>query len=73
MDYVTANELRRESGAVWKKLEQCKEIVVTRNGKPFALLISVLPENIESTLRTIHAERFAASVRKIQEHSVNAD
>ena len=70
MDFVTTNELRRESGKVWKKLERCKEIIVTRNGKLVALLISIQSDNIESTLRTIRGERFESSVRKIQERSM---
>ena len=57
MDFVTTNELRRESGKVWKKLERCKEIIVTRNGKLVALLISIQSENIESTSRALRWDR----------------
>ena len=38
MDFVTVREFRTQPAKVWKKLESGKELVVTRNGKPFALL-----------------------------------
>lgn len=70
MDFVTARELRAESAKVWEKLEAGEEIVVTRNGKPFAVLVHTEPQDLEATLRAIRAERFAATVRKMQQHAV---
>ncbi|MBS4096497.1 MAG: type II toxin-antitoxin system Phd/YefM family antitoxin [Sulfuricella sp.] len=70
MDFVTTKELRAESGKVWAKLEAGEEIVITRNGKPFALLVHSDPESLETTLRAIRAERFANTVRKMQQHSI---
>ncbi len=70
MDFVTTKDLRAESGAVWKKLEAGKDIVVTRNGKPFALLVHSSAESIEPMLRAIRAERFMATVQKMQQQSV---
>lgn len=70
MDFVTTKELRAESGKVWEKLEAGKDIVITRNGKPFALMVHSEPESLEVMLRAIRAERFADTVRKIQRRSV---
>lgn len=58
MDFVTARELRAESAKVWKKLEAGEEIVITRNGKPFALLVNTRPEELEDTLRALRWARF---------------
>ncbi|WP_440997399.1 type II toxin-antitoxin system Phd/YefM family antitoxin [Arhodomonas sp. SL1] len=69
MDFVTARELRAESAKIWKRLAEGEEIVVTRNGNPFALLINTPPEELEATLRAVRAERFAATVRKMQKHT----
>ena len=38
MDYVTVRELREKSGEIWQRVEAGEEFVITRNGKPFALL-----------------------------------
>ncbi len=70
MDFVTTKELRAESGKVWAKLEAGEEIVITRNGKPFALMVHTESASLEADLRSIRAERFAESVRKLQQHSV---
>lgn len=66
MDYVTVRELRAESGKVWKRVEAGEEIVVTRNGKPFALLLHTEPNEVEATLRAHRAARFGAVLERIQ-------
>jgi prevent-host-death family protein len=69
MDFVTVRELRAESAKVWAKIEAGEEVVITRNGKPFALLVNTNPEELENTLRAIRGERFAANVRKLQAYA----
>jgi antitoxin (DNA-binding transcriptional repressor) of toxin-antitoxin stability system len=70
MDFVTTKELRAESGKVWAKLEAGEDIVIMRNGKPFALMVHTESASLEDDLRSIRAERFAESVRKLQQRSV---
>jgi len=69
MDFVTVRELRAESAKVWAKIEAGEEVVITRNGKPFALLLNTKPEELESTLRAVRGQRFEASLRKMQKHA----
>lgn len=69
MDFVTVRELRAESAKVWAKIEAGEEVVITRNGKPFALLVNTKPEDIEDTLRAVRGQRFAAALRKMQDHA----
>lgn len=71
MDFVTTKELRAESGKVWAKLEAGEDIVIMRNGKPFALMVHTEAARLEDDLRAIRAERFAENVRKLQQHSVD--
>lgn len=70
MEFVTTKELRAESGKVWAKLEAGEDIVIMRNGKPFALMVHSKPESLEVMLRAIRAERFADTLRKIQQRSI---
>ena len=70
MDFVTTKELRAESGKIWAKLEAGEDIVITRNGKPFALMVHTESATLEDDLRAFRAERFAENMRKIQQHSV---
>jgi antitoxin (DNA-binding transcriptional repressor) of toxin-antitoxin stability system len=66
MDYVTVRELREKSGEVWQRIEGGEEIVVTRNGKPFALLLATQPSEVEEMLRAHRAARFGAVVKRMQ-------
>jgi len=70
MDFVTARELRAEPAKVWEKLAAGEEIIVTRNGKPFAVLVHTEPQEVQATLRAIRAERFATTVRKMQQQAI---
>lgn len=72
MDYVTVRELREQSGKVWDRVEGGEEIVVTRNGKPFALLLHTEPSEVEATLRAHRAARFGAVLRQIQAQAVKS-
>lgn len=69
MDYVTVRELREKSGEVWQRVEGGEEIVVTRNGKPFALLLHTEPSEVEEVLRAHRAARFGAVVKRLQEQA----
>lgn len=62
MDFVTVRELRAESGKVWEKVEAGEEMVITRNGKPFAILLHTKPEQLDQNLRAIRAARLQATL-----------
>jgi len=68
MDYVTVRELRAESGKVWDRVEAGEEIVITRNGKPFALLLHTKPSEVEAALRAYRASRFGIVLDRIHTH-----
>ncbi len=68
MDYVTVRELRAESGKIWERIDAGEEIVVTRNGKPFALLLHTEPNEVEEALRVHRAARFGAVLDRIHAH-----
>jgi prevent-host-death family protein len=69
MDYVTVRELREKSGEIWQRVEAGEEFVVTRNGKPFALLVHTEPGEVEAALRAHRASRFGAVLDRIQAHA----
>ena len=69
MDYVTVRELREKSGEIWRRVEAGEEFVVTRNGKPFALLVHTEPTEVEAALRAHRAARLGAVVARMQAHA----
>ncbi|MHB8743066.1 MAG: type II toxin-antitoxin system Phd/YefM family antitoxin [Sulfuricaulis sp.] len=67
MDFVTLREFRTQPGKVWKKLAKARELVVTRNGKPFALLTETSATKLEDDLRALRrakAETAVAALRR---------
>ena len=50
MKFVTVRDLRGKSGQVWKDLARERDIVLTSNGKPVAILSAVTERNLEESL-----------------------
>lgn len=69
MDYVTVRELRERSGEIRNRVEAGEEFVITRNGKPFALLVHTEPTAVEDRLRALRLSRMAERARAIQEEA----
>ncbi len=72
MKFVTVRDLRGRSGQVWKKLARERDLVLTSNGKPVAILSAVSEESLEESLAAMRRARAVAAVEKLQSHSVMA-
>ena len=70
MDFVTVRELRTDSARVWDKIAAGEEFVITRNGKPFAIMAPTLPSEVESNLRALRAARFGRLLEEQHKRSV---
>jgi prevent-host-death family protein len=68
MKFVSSRELRINPGAVWKKLNQEKDLVITSNGRPVGVLTLANEDSLEdvlSSLRAGRAQRAALALRRI--------
>jgi prevent-host-death family protein len=70
MRFITVRDLRGRSAQVWQQLEKEKEIVITSNGKPVAVLCSVSENTLEESLAAIRRSRAVAAVGAIQMQSL---
>lgn len=66
MKFVTVRDLRAKSGEVWKTLLSEKDLVLTNNGKPIALLSTITEENIEKSLAAVRRERALDAMEQMQ-------
>ena len=66
MKFVTVRELRSKTAALRKDLEEEQEIVLTANGRPFAVVSRVEPDALEQELQAIRRARAAAAVARIR-------
>lgn len=69
MDFVTLREFRTRPGEIWEKLTKEHELVVTRNGKPFALLTETSPTSLDEDLARLRRARFGRAVNAIREQA----
>ncbi len=68
MGYIAVTDLKRTK-ALSAQLESDREIIVTRDGKPMAIMIGVDGDTVESSLREIRRALFSAAVGRIRERA----
>ncbi len=70
MRFITVRELRGRPSEVWSKLSRDKDLILTLNGKPIAILSTVSEDTLESMLIALRRARAVAAVDAIQSRSV---
>ncbi len=70
MKFITVRDLRTSPAQIWKTLPEEKEMVITNNGRPIALLTPISGENLEETIRAMRRSRVANAIRNMQLNSV---
>ena len=53
-------------------LERAREVVVTKDGRPFAIMIGVEPEGADETLREVRRALFSTAVRCARRRATQA-
>ena len=72
MKFVSIREFKGKSRQVWKDLAQEKDLVLTNNGRPVAL-VSIIPgEDVEGSLAALRKARAILAVEQMQARSVSA-
>ena len=66
MKFVTVRELRGRTSELWEELERQRELVVTNNGKPVAILSATDAQSLEGSLRNIRRCRAADALSGLQ-------
>jgi len=66
MKFVSVREFRNGMASVRKALKKEHEIVVTANGKPFAILAGVNEESFEGRLEAMRRARTHALIDRMQ-------
>ena len=72
MNFFTVRDLRTSPKHVWDTLDQEKEVVITNNGKPSALMIPINDANFDDILATVRQVGAARAINRMQMASVKA-
>jgi antitoxin (DNA-binding transcriptional repressor) of toxin-antitoxin stability system len=70
MKFISVRDLRGKSAEVWKKLPGEREIIITSNGRPIAILAAVNESNLEDSLSAFRQARAVEAVAAIQRRSL---
>ncbi len=68
---MSSRELRINPGAVWHLLRQEKDLVITSNGKPVAVLTDAREDSLEDVLATLRQGRAQAAVAGLRRAAVS--
>lgn len=63
MNYLAVKDLKK-TRELWSNLEIEKELIITRDGKPSAILVSITPEIVEESLIEIRKALFSISLSR---------
>ncbi len=72
MRFVSVRELRGQSARIWQELEIEKDMVITSNGKPIAVLSAASEDTLEEALNVARSARAQAAVNAMQQQSLVA-
>ena len=70
MKFLSVRDLRGNSARVWRELPNEREMVVTSNGRPVALLTAVDQNTVEQSLSAWRRVRATQAISDIQRESV---
>ena len=70
MKFLSVRDLRGNSARVWRELPSEKEMVVTSNGRPVAVLTAVNEGTVEESLAAWRRVRATQAIADIQMRSV---
>jgi hypothetical protein len=68
MTFVAVKDLKRTK-ELWRKLEENRELIITCEGQPRALMVPVTAENLEDRLREVRWARFDEVLSDVRERA----
>jgi antitoxin (DNA-binding transcriptional repressor) of toxin-antitoxin stability system len=70
MKFISVRDLRGKSAEIWRDLPEEREMVITSNGRPVAILAAVNESNLEESLAAFRQSRAVDAVASIQRRAV---
>ena len=72
MKFMSAREFRANTGTMRRDLDREEEIVLTANGRPFAIVSAVRPESFDKELRAIRGARAKVALERLRESAARS-
>jgi antitoxin (DNA-binding transcriptional repressor) of toxin-antitoxin stability system len=71
MKFVSVKDFKLSPTSVWKKLSTEREMIVTTNGKPIALLTPVSDEMLEDMVTAVRRAKALIAMKRMQNISTS--
>jgi antitoxin (DNA-binding transcriptional repressor) of toxin-antitoxin stability system len=71
MKFVSVRDLRGKSAEVWRDLPNEREMIITSNGRPIAILAAISESNLEESLAAFRQARAVEAVATLQRRSAD--
>lgn len=68
MSYLQVKDLKK-TRELWQRLERDRELVITKDGQPRAIMIGIAPEELEAALSEIRRALFSSAVGRVRDRS----
>ena len=70
MRFLSVRDLRGKSAEIWKRLPGEREMIITNNGRPIAILAAINESNLEESLTAFRQARAVEALASLQRRSV---
>ena len=67
MKFISIRDLRENTARIRKDLDADGEVVVTANGRPFAVMTRVKPDKLEEEILAIRRARVASAISRVRQ------
>lgn len=71
MKFLSVRDLRGKSAQIWKDLPEEREMIITSNGRPIAILAAISESNLEESLTAFRQARAVEAVSALQRRSAD--
>jgi antitoxin (DNA-binding transcriptional repressor) of toxin-antitoxin stability system len=73
MKFVSVRDLRGKSADIWRELPDEREMVITSNGRPVAILAAVSESNLEESLTAFRRARAIDALASLQRRAASSE
>lgn len=73
MRFLSVRDLRSSAAKVWQNLPAEREVIITNNGRPIAILAAINEANLEESLAAFRQVRAVEAVASLQRRSAEEE
>lgn len=69
MEFYSVRELRTNTKSIWEELSKENDVVITNNGKPYALMVGIPEGRFDETVRAFRQAKAIAAMERMRSNA----